>query len=251
MLALRLAAIAALEADPVIAQLCPGRVYDSRLPEISHREPMPVIIVATEELEGDAWSANNGGAPFDDRCLLTIEIAMNAIADDDGEAGIWIPATDPELAANLDLLQHAVEESLTIGETEAARLLRRTVLRRVNRRTSSHFKTDDTGERLAIRLVTLHAEIASVEPPDAAPDDDFAALPEPLRSVALSLRPGSGAHLICTTVAAALATVTGAGPFAGMEMVLAPRSALDPDALPLPVDPDHTTFGFEADPAQA
>jgi hypothetical protein len=41
--ALRFAGILALLQDPVIARLCAGRVYDSRIEPFDAREPVPVI----------------------------------------------------------------------------------------------------------------------------------------------------------------------------------------------------------------
>ena len=63
--ALRLAAIAALETHPVIAARCPGRIFDSRVGDFNHREPVPVIIVTTEELHGEPFNPQNGGEPTD------------------------------------------------------------------------------------------------------------------------------------------------------------------------------------------
>src|SRR3954462_1828117 len=93
--ALRLAGMAALNADPVIADLVGGRVFDSRIESLAETEPVPVITVLTEEMQGDAWSANNGGAPFNDHCELVLEIAARGLvpAHDDDPAFIYVPDT--------------------------------------------------------------------------------------------------------------------------------------------------------------
>ena len=83
--ALRLAGIEALLNDGIIAALCETRVYDSRIAELTETKPVPVIVVLTEEMEGEAFSANNGGPPFDDHCELLLEIAMRAAVQPDGD----------------------------------------------------------------------------------------------------------------------------------------------------------------------
>lgn len=212
--ALRLQAIAALNSHPTIAELCDGRVYDSRIGDFDHREPVPVIVVTTEELDGEGFS-QNGGAPFDDRCNLVLEIAMNTLVDLDGEAGpaIATPATDGELEATLNLLAWCAEQILTLGRphplaqpTPDGALLMRAVTKSVAKRSVSRFSSDETAERLAIHLVTFLVELKTEEL-DAMnpPGGPFAALPEPLRLVCEAAPAGSGAGVTCRMLAAALA----------------------------------------------
>lgn len=205
--ALRLAGVEALKSHPTIARGCAGRVYDSRLGDFRHKEPVPVILLTTDELEGDAPAKNNGGAPWLDSCNLVLEIAMTAVtADDNGQSSIWTPVLDSEFEATLDMLAFAAEQALTVLNTAQSRLLRHGVTRRVPRRTGSRFTTDETGEKFAIRLVTFRVELMGDDRLDASnlPTGPFASLPNPLRTVAESLSPDSAGHGICAMIAAAL-----------------------------------------------
>ncbi|RXF67689.1 hypothetical protein [Hansschlegelia zhihuaiae] len=219
--ALRLQAVAALNAHPVIAGLCEGRVYDSRIDDFDHREPVPVIVVTTEAVEGEGWSENNGGAPFDDTCRLVLEIAMNCLVaaptgdpENPEELSIAAPATDRELEAVLNLIEDCAETVLTLGlahpldrqRLPEGALLMRAVTRRVKKRSIERFSSDKTGERLAIHLVTYQVELkgddwdASVERTGA-----YAALPEPLRLVCEAAAPGTSARQTCDLIAAQIA----------------------------------------------
>lgn len=182
--ALRLAGIAALTADPVINALCQGRVFDSRIESLTETEAVPVITVLTEEMEGDAFSANNGGPPFDDRCELVLEIALRAVVQEDGEAAyIGTPATNAELEAALDLLEHRSVDALTIGDSPESRLVR-LVTRRVSKQKSTRFVDAETGIKLAERTVCLSAELKG-------DDQEFAgAVGDPL----LDVIAGAGNH---------------------------------------------------------
>lgn len=240
--ALRLAAVEALKVDPVIAALCAGRIYDSRIGDFSHREPVPVIILRTEDDQGGAFSRQNGGAPFDRTCDLTIEVAMQALAvDQDGAVlGIGTPATDRELEAVLDLIEERAVEVLTVGDSAMARLVRQ-VTRRVTRVGSTRFATDDTGERLAIRLVSLAAELKGEDRDiTVAPAGPFAKLPDPLRTVCAALPAGSSGAVVCQMIVDALPAET-LTPFAGADLTLQPVPSLSPAGPPKPpTDPAGT-----------
>jgi hypothetical protein len=258
--ALRLAAIQALNTDPLIGVLCGGRIYDSRITALDGKEPKPVITVYTEDDQGEGFSANNGGEPFDRTCDLVIEIALTALGpslDENGDpvlddAGrpapptLYHPVTDAELESALDLLDDRVVEALTVGETPASRLIR-TVVRRFPRVRSSRYPTDESGERLAIRLVTLSAEMKVAEV-DASnpPDGPYATLPDPLRTVCQGLPSGAHGELICQLLAATLTTPSNL-PFHGVDLTLHPRQELRSDGPPSQVEPngsplirDHT-----------
>lgn len=218
LLALRLQAVAALNSHPTIAALCEGRVYDSRIGDFDHHEPVPVIVVTTEDVEGEPWSENNGGAPFDDECNLVLEVAMNQIApvlDDEGnetgDEGIACPATDQTLEATLNLIVWCAEQILTtfrphpLANSTPAGTLMRAVTRKVSRRSIQRFSTDDSAERLAIHLVTYRVSLKG-ELADAAnpPTGEFAGLPDPLRSVCVAAEAGTDAQRVCRLVAAQL-----------------------------------------------
>lgn len=211
--ALRIAAVAALNSHPAIDARCAGRVYDSRIGDFDHDELVPVIVVTTEELHGDAVSQQNGGTPFFDECDLVLEIAMTQLVSQDGQELIVRSGTDSGMEADLDFIEWCAEQILTTGKTDpraarptpAGRVLTQAVMRRVKRRTSSRFASDDTGQKLAIHLLTFRVELKG-ETPDVLnlPTGPFASLPDPLRTVAESLPVGSPAYLICQTMAAGL-----------------------------------------------
>ncbi len=246
--ALRLQAIAALNAHPVIGRLCKGRIYDSRIGDFDHREPVPVIVVTTEELEGDAWSANNGGAPFDDRCNLTIEIAMNALvpAKDEGGADVFAiatPTTDRELEAVLNLIAWCAELVLTLGlahprdrqQLAAGKLLMDAVTRRVTKRSIVRFSSDETAERLAIHLVTYAVELKGedLDLSDPAPTGLYAGLPEPLRRVCEAAAEGSSARETCDLIAKEFASPA---PDRLQSACLAPNDPPRPGTIPVDAD---------------
>jgi hypothetical protein len=168
--ALRLAGVEALNADPVIAALCDGRVYDSRIAELNETDAVPVIVVLTEAMEGEAYGDNNGGPPFNDHCELILDIAYRAIVlpegKDDAEPEIGVASTDRELEATLDLLEQRAVEALTVGDSDQSRLVRQ-VTRRISAQKSERFADDNTGVKLAIRQVTLTAELKGEDQRDA------------------------------------------------------------------------------------
>jgi hypothetical protein len=162
--ALRLAGIAALNADPVITALCPpSRVFDSRIAVFNETEPVPVIVVLTEEMEGDAYDDAGGGPPFDDKVDLVVEIAIRAIVATDGQDDatpvIGVPETDAEMEATLDMIEHRALEALTVADTAQSLLVRQAVLRRAEKQKSQRFVDDATGAKLAIRQLMLTASL--------------------------------------------------------------------------------------------
>lgn len=229
--ALRLAAVAALNADPVIAALCAGRVFDSRIDELDAKEPVPLIVVYTEDDSGRAYSVNNGGPPFDHACDLVLEISLRvtvASADGGDAVDIAMPETDREAEASLDLLEEAAVVAVTVAETPQAALIRSAVTRRTTEFKSIRFASSDTGAKMAMRLITLTTHLKGDQPdPLDPPTGPMAALPEPLRSVALSLDPSSSGYATCTALAARL-TVPAVAPFGGATMKIQPAAQFDP-----------------------
>lgn len=243
--ALRLQAIETLDGDPVIDAMVRGRTYDSRIAAFDHRDPVPTILVTTEETKGEAWCKQNGGAPFELSCDLVLEIAMNAVGmvstDRDGNPiepyeAIGYAATDSQIEADLDLIEERAIEALTRGDTAPARLLRELVVRRVTHVASSRFATDQTGEKFAVHLVTLRVELFTIDEPDAldAPSGPYAVLPEPLRTIAAASDPEGLPRSICDRLVAKLSpagALAAPVPMAGADMVLAPQT-LDPVSPP-------------------
>lgn len=250
--ALRLAAVEALNADPTIAILCLGNVYDSRIGNLEADEPVPVITVYTEDDAGEAFSSNNGGPPFDETCELLLEIAMRAVVPGSQDGELGIAESDRELEALVDLLEARSIEALTIGDTPQSRLIRQKVTRRAASFKSMRFTTDDTGIKLAIRMVNLTVELKGDDRTDATTvvTGPYAALPEPLRSVARSLPDGSSAKALCDRLNG-LASGEAVAPLSRVDVVVAPRPSLDPKAMPerppsSEVGLDRGTFGITA-----
>ena len=212
--ALRLAVIEALFSHPAVAAQCGERIYDSRIGDFNDKEVVPVIVVTTEELSGEAWNAQNGGAPFEDACDLVLEIGMAQFVQGDQGDFLFQPGTDAELEAGLDLIEQCAEWILTLGRTHprapqktaAGRLLLEAVTRRVSKRTSSRFAPDDGGEQLAIHLLRFRVELKGEDIETyAVPPGPFGILPDPLRTVAQSLVEGSSGYLTCLKIAQQIA----------------------------------------------
>lgn len=235
--ALRLQAVLALLADPVLDELCRGRIYDSRIGDFDEREPVPTIVLSTDEDDAKAWSKNDGGPPFNHVCDLVLEIAMmvrrsfNDPALGDVE-GIGPPETDSQLEAYLDVLEERAVTVLGVGDTAEARLLQEAVTRRITRARSVRLATDQ-GVRYATRFLTLTVELKGDDGDpealdDEAPDDAYAVLPEPLRSVARAMPTGFSGRGTCDRIARMLALLPpdpGAAPlFAGVDLVIAPQT---------------------------
>lgn len=238
--ALRLQGILTLLADPVIDRLCEGRIYDSRIGDFDPKEPVPTIILTTEEDDAPAFSKNNGGVPFDHSVNLVLEIGMWVSGETLGPDGAVVqavgnPATDSQLEAFLDLIEERAVMALTAGETPEARLLRDAVTRRVTKLKSSRFATDD-GVRLAIRLITLETSLKVYEEdPLEAPAGPYAGLPEPLRSIARAMPEGWSGRKTCDLLDGHLMDTPPPPetPFRGADITYAPH-ALAPDARPDP-----------------
>lgn len=248
--ALRLAVIEALRLDPVIAGIVGARVLDSRIEAYSDGEPTPIISVYTEEDAGEAWSANNGGPPFNTTVDLVIEIMFQVRETAaDGTPLIGIAATNRETEALLGLLRTRCEEVIAIGESTWSLLLRRHCIRRVLSTGSKRFKSDEMATKAALKLVTMKIEIKDIDVQadiDTAPTGPFAALPRPLRDICEAMPPGSSGLATCTLLASAMApgTAPDLTPFEGMDMTIRPGVKPRPDPT------DGAEFGVIAAPPQ-
>jgi hypothetical protein len=235
--ALRLAVSRDLLADPVIAALCPGRVFDSIMDPPASSNFRPTITITTEDDNGEAFDPQNGGVPFNQTVDLVLEIAMAAKGDGEDDDPL-IPVTDRELEAMLDLVEHRAIEVVTVGEGPA---LTRKVSRRVPKVKSSRFPDNENGLRLAVRVVTLSVELKGEDQLDIrdVPTGPFANLPNPLRTVCQLLPSGSSGYLVCTMISDALPPA-GVEFFEGADMTMRP----DPSApLPEPAEGEpHAPF---------
>lgn len=229
--ALRLITVAALAGSeayrPTIAA---ERVDDSRLadlaPESVPEDGLPVIMVITDDDDGDAWSDQNGGPPFDRIVDLGFELAIASrvqYVDPDNPANsiyvVEAPDTDARMEASLDFLEFQVIRELALGVTPYAVKFRQ--MARITRRTCHRAAADD-GVKIASRLLTLHCrinddEIETLDVSAPAPVG-LDALPEPLRSVAKLLPPDSSGGVTCAALAARLTELRDQVALKGMDI---------------------------------
>lgn len=245
-LGLRLAAVQMLREDAFVLAATGGQVLDSQSGATEPAEK-PIVLVHTESTDGKAWSDNNGGPPFALDCDVIFEITHVASIENDGEVVLYRPVTTAELEAGLDLLEWRIPIVLAFADTALGAACRRNVLKRVTAYQSERFE-DDEGVKRASRLLRLTCELVEddetvIHPDDPAPIGPFAALPEPLRSLAPLFPDGSSGHSVLVQAAAALAAASQppADPaFTGMDMLIRPGP------LPRPDPTDGAEFGGRA-----
>ncbi|MDA9521632.1 hypothetical protein XI06_15085 [Bradyrhizobium sp. CCBAU 11434] len=242
--ALRLVVSAALKgaggARPTIAE---GRFYDSRIsdlaPESVVDDAKPVGILLTDGDEGEALSEQNGGSPFHRLIELVIELGMvqaiAATADEGGGYIVGYPDTDRRLEASLDLLEFQVMRRLSYDPAPLPVLFRKFV--RIRKHDCHRQVTDDTGVKLACRLLTLTCEVTDdrveIYNSSKTQPTGLDLLPEPLKSVAKALADGSSELEVCNAIAAALNPPLSAGPLEGFDAVFDNKTPTGVD------DPSH------------
>jgi hypothetical protein len=255
--ALRLGAIGAILADPVLGPLLAGRAYDSRLSAFQSREFVPAVLVYTEDDSGAAFSSN-GGPDFNRTCELTLEIAIRAL-DESGE-DVAIPVTDAGMEAMLDQIEDRVVGSrddlnnpgLMMAQTAFSRALRQHVIRRISKVESSRFVDDSTGEKYAFRIVVLSCELLTSGNENFAPtglEPPFTALPVSLQALAaIAPAPASITNTL-TQLAGRMAAPAPQDAFVTMGIAL----EVAPDGTPGPATetPDSNAPQFTANPSQS
>jgi hypothetical protein len=223
--ALRLATVAALLGRTI----ADDRVDDSRLadlaPESVPEDGLPVIMVICDDDDGEAFSEQNGGPPFDRMIDLNIEMAIASrvqyVDPNDPQASVYVveaPDTDARLEASLDFLEFQTIRELAIGLSPFAVKFRQ--LARIAHRACHRAATDD-GVKIASRLLTLRCRVNddAIEVLDAnAPAPvGLDALPEPLRSVAKLLPVDSSGGVTCAALAAKLTQITAGVALEGLD----------------------------------
>ena len=241
--ALRIAVVSALQADATIAAMCDDRVFDSRIGELDAQEPVPVIIVYTEDENGTQDSHNNGGPPFRSFVDLVFEISVRAeVASDDNETlNIRYPETDRELEIALDILEERAIGAATVADTPQSLLVRRAVTRRVTKMRSFRYVLPDSGVKLATRFVTLTTELKDFLPDDPTQPatGPFAVLPSPLRDVCLAQTAGTSGYVTCVAAAAKFTAETDDS-FDGADMTYAVTDLSKVLTPPAPTDQVET-----------
>jgi hypothetical protein len=243
--ALRLITVAALtgtaDLRPTIAA---DRIDDSRLadlaPETVPDDGLPVIMVICDDDDGEAWSEQNGGPPFDRMIDLNIEMSIASrvqYIDPTNLANstyvVEAPDTDARLEASIDLMEFQTIRELAYGLSPFSIMFRK--LARITHRACHRAATDD-GVKIASRILTLKCRVndddIEIVSTAAAPSEGLDALPEPLRSVAKILPAGSTGLLTCTALAAKIVQLT-TGPLAGVDLT---ADARDHAPTPEPTD---------------
>lgn len=223
--ALRIGAVQALLADPVIMKFCGGNVYDSRINAVSDSELAPMILIYTEDEIGDAFSPQNGGPPFDSRCDLVIETSVKSIANDDTnkEVRILTAVTDAELEATLDLLEQQSIVALTSSANPFSAVLNTKIVRRWPQKRTSRFDDNKTGHKMAVRVMCLVAQLETSEEEPLAP----------LLALLDILDTTTESYALLQSMVSQLAP-SGAvpAPFSGVDLTVAPLAVLDPALAP-------------------
>ena len=195
--ALRIAAVEALApadqygaAQPVWPTLAGGHVYDSHMQpvdDLTADEKRPIVVVTTERDE-TAAPQRHGGRPAERTVELRVEMSVVAALEVEGQTYVVaLPGNDPEVEAQLDLLEEQVDFALRIGPSGA--LYRAIGGGRIISTTSDPDRAGEEAVRLSMRSLVLTVRLTAAcfdaAPPTVA--SGFDRLPEPLRTVALAL----------------------------------------------------------------
>ncbi|MDB5596284.1 MAG: hypothetical protein JWM36_3245 [Hyphomicrobiales bacterium] len=207
---LRLAAVAAIR-DVTLAV---DNVFDSRigeLPTLVENEIKPVVTVFTEEQSGDSVSHQAGGPPFRATVDLIFEIAMviaQVEATDESRMTLATPATSADMEASLDFIEAQIGIALFESYAPVSVAFRK-AYNRIHSASSQRFVQPTAGDRVAMRYVTIKAEV--VDNPllsfDAA-RTGLARLPAPFAEIAASWALDSPEGVTAAALAAQLAQPT-------------------------------------------
>lgn len=225
-LALRLATVEALRPYKALPNGpfptdCGAFVFDTRIEPIDDLaigDRRPVIVVFTDEDNGDAIEQGNGAMKR--RVDLVLEISIPAQgtnpADPDGDPVTGIPITDAELEAKLDLVGSQVRAALR------GSILWSGLVQKINDWDSTPHRTSEEGYRLAMRTERLKVQIADdcVAAAPAAPLVGLDRLPPKARAIANALDPTSYGYKVLAGVADTAPTQPVATPLAGVDLKL-------------------------------
>ena len=263
-LALRLAAIEALAPSATASAgpwptLAGRNVFEERIDLIAQAETAedlagalaelenkPVIVVYTEDHHALPYGAAKY-PPDENVVTLAIEISLGAtgmvpIFDAEGRAvefgALDAPVTDRQQAAILDMLEDQVRRLFDSRQAMPSAALFCSIAQEIRSIHSDPQRAGDRTLRLALRTIKFHCKVAGVAwpAPGAAPAIGLAALPEPLRTVALALPAGSDSRALCESLAPMIAPAAGlADPLAGVSVIMGvgrlPSSSANADAV--------------------
>lgn len=143
------------------------RVYDSRMDPIEgldSQELVPVVLVYTDNTDGESLSANNGGPPFRHNVNLVFELSIGMYVDE--ETGVVVIQSEPELEAMLDLFEHQVRRAISHPSWLWSRRLvepGKDLLIRVASWDSQRYVERDASARLAARQIIARVELPQVD----------------------------------------------------------------------------------------
>lgn len=200
--ALRLAAVMSIangyEAPfPTIAR---DGVFDSRVDPIEGGkigDMAPIVLVFTDDDDGESLSGNNGGPPFRHIVKLIFELSIGMVGqlidgqgaplkDDQDEPilGLLPIATEPELELMLDLFEHQIMDVFRrpLGNPWAMRLLDKHIVR-VEQWSSMRFVEREGQKRLALRQIVASVQLPQQDDMVVIGDAPPATIPEPLGSL--------------------------------------------------------------------
>jgi hypothetical protein len=197
-LALRIATVESLRPTGAVTwpTAAGSWVFDTLIEPLEHIGPnatQKAICVYTEHDEGKAAQLR-GGPPFLMTVDLVLELSVLVKAPTTGDPTVFtvgFPETDPELEAELDLLEAQAKFVLLYGPTGA--LWRSISHRKVHNPRSAPHRTSEEAARLARRTVTWKVEVQDdcFDPAPLTAPTGLDVLPEPLCSLAKALPAGS------------------------------------------------------------
>jgi hypothetical protein len=205
-LALRLSAVAALTAGsparwPTSAR---HRVYESDIPAQAATDPdasLPIILVFTDSAEVERIGSEPDILDGDETVALAFEVMVPvAISGDDGLRIEPSAASDQIAEAMLDLISEQIRQAVAHARMEGPI---RHVLVSVNKVDRRGWQDADSGMRLSAARIEYTCRVRRCLPWQQT-GDGLAALPEPFRSVAEELPPGTYGRTIADTVAATI-----------------------------------------------
>lgn len=235
--ALRLCTIGALtgvaDARPTLAE---ERVYDSRIGDVSPQtfadDAKPVIIVLTDNDQGDQLSQQNGGPPFHRMIDLVLELCMVQALKDGSDYVIGYPDTDARLEASLDLLEFQIMQRLSYDQAPLSIQFRK--IARLVKYENHRQVMDESGVKIAARILTLtcHCNDDQVDLfniADGMPSGNDL-LPPSLQAVCALMPNGSAGAQACAAIASALTAIT-IVPFKGMDVEIDANAESEGDPI--------------------
>jgi hypothetical protein len=173
--ALACVAIQEQDDDPAPPTMAEDRVFDSRLDPMIFRgyaQPMPGVIVYTDDDEGILLNRGSGGGPYDRMVDLRVEIVIGTFAleviDNVENVVFDMPMTDAQLEAQLDLFEMQVKWALMSLPNRVHTNAFVAYVKRVESITSHAMRDESGNNRFSARRMHFKCVIADDCPPSFA-----------------------------------------------------------------------------------